>query len=1054
MALICIMTSFSVSAAGINDIIVSGTDITAIGVVDYVDGVDKAHIILLNENKTLNDIVTASNPMEAMAHINDVAVNKDGSYSAEIGTDGVSNNQKVIVSYNGMLYNALIGDYTNYGGNALYIAGNVNYAEGVDKVAVKVVKDGAEIYSEELSVNKQNGAYYTYFESATEITNSDKIVVSYNGASEEKHITKANILKIVNASTIEAGTQEANAWANKGFSALVKLPSGKINERWWFSDAGKTVNAPANGIVIFQGNDTTLSLRKEIPFSAFKQVRDSETLARLSDNAKGKVYKVDLTALGIDKVSVKEENINGDGRNSSYNVDGSSELFLNGKAQLLSKYPNIGYIKLSGVSATKLEDGQYTLSYSYGDAPVTKWAKASDIIMQGYIGTDWHIDSANFTPSAINTANKTISFTDKFSYEPKDGGKYLYRNIIEEIDLPGEWALDNDNNVLYYYMPEGTTASDKLEITQETNWLLSMGKEAKNLWIDGVTLEGTSAATIYMGNADNIKITNCLLKDGVMAMSINNCNNVDIKGNEIVNFKSRAIGINGGGSIDTMEHSNNKISENYIYNCMSSQHNPAIYIDGSTNTVGVEISNNIIHGNQIGYGIRYQGVEVEIANNEIFNVLRYGADAGVIYSGRTFAEYGNVVKNNYIHDYGPIITDFIDGYEVNGIYLDDWVSGQSILGNLIVPNNSISKSKLTGILNFGANVVAKGNVIVGTNRGVHFYDRNNYGQTEMMTNIMNNVYPSFEKVSGKGAYNAKYPQLLALKSDIDQYGYFRMINNTLKDNLGSGLAEKSWWDQILGNGTNGYDTSSDTAFINGTKEAVAKASDSDFVDASNGDYRVKSTSSKYKEFMPNENTKFGFEGNKVSSYFKTLYPANGSYVKSGNFTLFWEQGMYADNYEYQIAKDANFSSITKSGSTNERGVNISGLANGTYYVRIKATNLSSTVGNTWYSDVTTFTVGAPEFDLVGADAEISGTTATVGYTFYNNGSSTGSYKLVVAVYENSGELKAVKYVDVDKNALAVDKAIDFEQDLTGCYVKAFIWADMNNIKPLVSKIIE
>ena len=86
-------------------------------------------------------------------------------------------------------------------------------------------------------------------------------------------------------------------------------------------------------------------------------------------------------------------------------------------------------------------------------------------------------------------------------------------------------------------------------------------------------------------------------------------------------------------------------------------------------------------------------------------------DAGAIYNGRSWCTaYGTVIRNNVLLDIGR------DGHTPCGVYLDDGLSGISVLNNLLVnvPDAAIAVS--------GRDLQIKGNVIVNAGRKPVGYD--------------------------------------------------------------------------------------------------------------------------------------------------------------------------------------------------------------------------------------------------------------------------------------------------------------------------------------------
>lgn len=82
--------------------------------------------------------------------------------------------------------------------------------------------------------------------------------------------------------------------------------------------------------------------------------------------------------------------------------------------------------------------------------------------------------------------------------------------------------------------------------------------------------------------------------------------------------------------------------------------------------------------------IVFYGNEHEISYNEIQDVCTLTADAGAIYSGRRWDWRANKIMFNHIPDITGFINTNIGGCTVDGIFLDDQLSGEYVFGNIII----------------------------------------------------------------------------------------------------------------------------------------------------------------------------------------------------------------------------------------------------------------------------------------------------------------------------------------------------------------------------------
>jgi hypothetical protein len=98
-----------------------------------------------------------------------------------------------------------------------------------------------------------------------------------------------------------------------------------------------------------------------------------------------------------------------------------------------------------------------------------------------------------------------------------------------------------------------------------------------------------------------------------------------------------------------------------------------------------------------------------IERNEIFSVLLETGDCGAIYCGRDWTLFGNVIRQNFIHD----LPGTAERWQ-NAVYLDDMASGITVEGNLIFRCN------LGLLAGGGRHVRFRHNVLVDCAQGLRF----------------------------------------------------------------------------------------------------------------------------------------------------------------------------------------------------------------------------------------------------------------------------------------------------------------------------------------------
>ena len=564
---------------------------------------------------------------------------------------------------------------------------------------------------------------------------------------------------------------------------------------------------------------------------------------RIHQDAKGKVISIDLTKLGITLEQIGAVHAIG-AYNTAYKYDGdydgapNCELFVNNTRQTTARWPNEEYLK----TGTVLEHGQpwetvdapnvkvegwenlrnprgdtYSLSRELVER-ISGWATLEDVWMYGYWSYDWAPGS---TPIEAFDPEKG-SITTKFTsiYGAHKGKPYYFLNVLEELDIPGEWYVDRTTGVLYLYEPENL-AEAEIVLSLSTDSMITIDN-ANWLTFRGLTLQGSRGHGIE-ATGDNNTIEACLIRNisgtGIRMVGYNNL----ISSNEITRTGIGGIYIEGG-DFETLTPGNNRIYNNHIHHWGELDGIHGIQVRG----VGQLIDHNEMH-DYIDVAVNYYGNNHIIEYNLIYNVSMETSDGGAIYCGRSWTMYGNVVRYNCIYNMGD--PDF--SYP-NGIYCDDGLSGQQIYGNLIVnaPSDGI---KLGG----GHDNEIWGNIIINSESPIHgvgsLYE----------TNIKDTLVPEFlNSYKDTPAWKEAYPILQELYWDdsrpADPYLVMHPARNQVNGNIC--VNADGFFGTVDENIANYSDFSGNAVYTLDMLDEI-------FVDPGNGDYRLKEDSVVY-ELIP------------------------------------------------------------------------------------------------------------------------------------------------------------------------------------------------------------
>jgi hypothetical protein len=463
-----------------------------------------------------------------------------------------------------------------------------------------------------------------------------------------------------------------------------------LHESIRFSNANPNRNTAP--VVIKGLGDVTFSGGNTLINNQFKPISDASVRERIICAKTQKlVLEYDLLKYGI--TDLGEIKCIGFSR-----VAGATpvELFHNNERMTLARYPNAGNpyllkertsvipifkITNSGIAKVELPldnspvvpvQGN-TGAFEYTDARAKRWINAADVWLDGVFARDWAW-SLNKV-SKIDTVRKTISLKYEEKYDLTATHSFFFAtNLLEEIDVPGEYFIDRTRGKLYFYPPTGfNEKSSVIKLSGNDKDFLEL-KGINNWTVENINFEMGRYRAVNLNQCNDIVFRNCGFRNfGNSAIAINGDNN-RIENCTIKSIGGTAITLEGGNST-TLTKSNNTviacdISDWAYYNRV---YTPAIKLGG----VGCNVIGNRIYFAPHG-AITFTGNDHLIERNEISNVLLEFRDFGAVYAfiGRDQLMRGHIIRQNYFHNIGSV------GEGVHVIYADEASSGWTIENNL------------------------------------------------------------------------------------------------------------------------------------------------------------------------------------------------------------------------------------------------------------------------------------------------------------------------------------------------------------------------------------
>ncbi|WGS86808.1 right-handed parallel beta-helix repeat-containing protein [Methylomonas sp. UP202] len=354
------------------------------------------------------------------------------------------------------------------------------------------------------------------------------------------------------------------------------------------------------------------------------------------------------------------------------------ELFVNDSRMQLARWPDYGwaYVKTPLDDRTQFKVYQSLPAFS-GDL--------SDSQVHIFPGNDYYDQIVGV--KTLDLTNNQITLASSTNYDLGEGRRFYLQNAEGFLNLPGEWFYDKNNKQLLLIPPSGVTPKS-IAISSTKNLIILTGTHY--LGFKNLTFRHSAGDAIVASDSNSIIFDNLEINNiGASAINAKQSNtDVIISNSDIHHTGTGAIALYGGDR-PTLQASENRIYNNRIYNYSSK----LLMIYGVTvGGVGAHISHNLI-AQGTGGAILFSGNDNVLEKNEIYSICQAGNDCGAIYGGRDWTFRGNIIQYNYIHDsygYGLSLVDIPNNiirytYEgARGIYMDDGLSGTTVLGNLLV----------------------------------------------------------------------------------------------------------------------------------------------------------------------------------------------------------------------------------------------------------------------------------------------------------------------------------------------------------------------------------
>jgi hypothetical protein len=419
---------------------------------------------------------------------------------------------------------------------------------------------------------------------------------------------------------------------------------------------------------------THIDVGVHVPHSAFR-LAEGGGLRSLDPQAQGHVYWVDLKAAGLRHIGPFPLNFENGG--------GLCELFFNGQRQPISRWPNDGPARIERI----VDKGETAPGVFKGvgkfvarEERVSRWPVDRGVWLEGYWRVPWDVRTVRVAEINAQTREVTLAapvaggIGSKYAGPAGSGREPWWGvNIVEEIDQPGEWAVDFTSGRFYWWPPRD--------------------------WQSGeIVLSDLAAPAIRVEKASFVRIEGICFKNGLSnGMEISDCHEVEVAGCGFKNFGGTGVVVQkgagvrvrscdiedvgqsgivlGGGERASLRACGHSAVNNHIQKTgrLKKTYSPGILVGiyGAGDAVGCNVSHNFIHDVPHG-GILYGGNNHVFEYNEISHAVLTSDDMGAFYTSNDWTSCGNVLRYNFVHHSPNAV----------GFYMDDGDGGDTVFGNI------------------------------------------------------------------------------------------------------------------------------------------------------------------------------------------------------------------------------------------------------------------------------------------------------------------------------------------------------------------------------------
>eukprot|EP00935_MAST-01C_sp_MAST-1C-sp1_P002107 g2107.t1 len=412
-------------------------------------------------------------------------------------------------------------------------------------------------------------------------------------------------------------------------------------------------------------------------------------------------------------------------------------LSFNDEEMVLARWPNFDFAKGQNVYTHLTSGGAGSFVLTPADdalkARMLQWAGTGWV--HGYWEWDWadcYRQVTSVTPSGDHDLQFKFTPADT---TPKKNARFYATNLLSELDVPGEYYLENPGNgtMKVHLIPPAGYSSDP------------------SSWAKGPVIGLKSPAVVDMSGSKHTSLQSMqvlhgrgvgVLADDVEGVSIHDVNSslhtrqgIWLHGTDssITDCSVSAVGCAGirahGGNAESLTPGNLSVSGNRVRNFarFKRTYQAGIHWAG----VGNRYTHNIVSdgphncflggGNEADPNSTVAGVDCVFDSNTLDGCAYEAADTGGFYvcgqMGSAFVNRGNSIRNCTFKNVRNTVGTGVQSASVQAIYLDDQMSGWNI------SNCTFSNCQVGSFIGGGRRNIVTGNYYEHCDTAQHLDNR-------------------------------------------------------------------------------------------------------------------------------------------------------------------------------------------------------------------------------------------------------------------------------------------------------------------------------------------